>query len=488
MTKENPFPEVKIYKYAVTIENGLSSEEELYKKAESKYLLIKKVERALKESAIDCPLNRTGNIFPEEIDQFKNCKEPGNVGKNDVMCSSLCDYMPCNFKCDSKTINQKYFDEKTNKYKTLHKNDIEYSTFTQTLARSEIEAAKSKVKELYRIKYLYTLKDIINYIKNSYEGDKKELFDDFFVFEALQELTPMSENDFNNFKDTIFDKYNRQGYLIYIDKFYIFQPFDQNENVPMYYRAVFDKPVQTQLSLHNYIRNVAKVHIDKSTIPKDEQITDKILTVYDFNSVMDYYDSREEFKYVGIIDKEPSKRKTKTAEELMDIFKIRDKRTKILYKKRSTGLSSLFGSVCPTSKDRKVLIKMAKQLDITTDNQHTRFDICDRIKHRLLFLEKYATTKEKNKFTYIMVPANHPTLKFPYNLEDRKDYTVNNVKEKIKFKIDLTIKENKIKVEGKNVINYTIEIAHNHNLDEFKDFLKELGFKLQGKKWLINID
>jgi hypothetical protein len=54
MTEEDPYPEVKIYKYVVSLGKDqnpykLSSEEDLYKKAELKYLLIKKVERSLQE-------------------------------------------------------------------------------------------------------------------------------------------------------------------------------------------------------------------------------------------------------------------------------------------------------------------------------------------------------------------------------------------------------------------------------------------------------
>ena len=45
---------------------------------------------------------------------------------------------------------------------------------------------------------------------------------------------------FNNFSDTIFDKYNRTGYLIKRESYYIFQPFDENEDVPMYYRKTFN--------------------------------------------------------------------------------------------------------------------------------------------------------------------------------------------------------------------------------------------------------
>ena len=34
-------------------------------------------------------------------------------------------------------------------------------------------------------------------------------------------------------------------------------------------------------------------------------------TAYDYDSIMEYYDNRDEFKYVGIIDKESSRRKIK---------------------------------------------------------------------------------------------------------------------------------------------------------------------------------
>jgi intein/homing endonuclease len=487
MSEKNPYPNVNVYKYAVTIENGLSSEEELYKKAELKYILIKKVERALKENAIDCPLNRNGNIFPEELKQFKDCAEPSEpLKEGQLMCSALCDYMQCNFKCDSKKLNAAYFDETLNGYKSIPKDKLDSATFTQNLARNEIESAKIKIKELYRIKYIYTLKDIIKYVKDSYEGEKRDLFDEFFVFKALDELTPITENDFNNYRDTIYDKYNRQGYLIYIDRYYIFQPFDQNENVPMYYRSIFDKPLQSQLTLHNYLKNIARLPVPKIKEKKEEIPLDKPISVYDFESIMDYYENRDEFKYVGIVDKESSRRKTKSAEELLDVFKIREKRGKLLNKLRGTGISTLFGSVCSTSKSRFELEKIAKEVNIDVTNVDSRFDICERIKERLLFLEKYSTGKDK--ITYVMIPKNHPSYPFPYNLFDRKNYIINLIKEKIKFKLDIDTKDIKEKINNKNVTIYQIEIKKNDKLKEFNEFLISLGFKLEGNKWVMRIE
>jgi len=49
---------------------------------------------------------------------------------------------------------------------------------------------------------------------------------------------------------------------------------------------------------------------------------------------MEYYENREEYEYVGFIDKEISRRKNKSIDEIKDVFKLREKRAKILEKKR----------------------------------------------------------------------------------------------------------------------------------------------------------
>ena len=40
---------------------------------------------------------------------------------------------------------------------------------------------KSLIKEMYREKYVFTLKDIVNYVRNSYTGEKQELFDSLYI-------------------------------------------------------------------------------------------------------------------------------------------------------------------------------------------------------------------------------------------------------------------------------------------------------------------
>jgi len=484
MNENNMFPEVNVYKYAVTLGDGsgLSTEEELYRKAEHKYLLIKKTERALKTVAIDCPLNMNGNMFKEEIDEFKDCKEKNN-------CPAICDYTDCHYKCDNPKLNLNFYDPDRMIYKKIAKKNLDYSTFTPNLAKNEIDYSKKKIKELFGKKHVYTIDVMLSHVKDSYVPEKKDLFDQFFVFKALDELLPVSENDFNNFKDIIYDKYNRHGYLIFVNNYYIFQPFEQNEDVPMHYRVTYDKQISQQLSLHSYLKNTQDFQDFIGHEKVDDEIEIEKNDAYDFDSVMSYYDSRDEYKMVGIIDKEFVSRKNKQANDGNDVFKIREMRPKILDKKRGTGIPSLKGAVCSTSKNKKYLENIAKDLKIAYKNDSTRTLLCEQIKDKMLFLEKYGTTKNKDKITYVMVPKNHKTYAFPYNLEDRVDFIQDIIKTNIIFKLNISVKiENKNKGPEKGYPTYKIIIKNKPELKEHTDFLSSINAKLSSDTWIILIE
>lgn len=489
------FPKVKIYKYAIMVKNGLSSEEELYQKAEKKYLLVKKIERAIKEIAFDCPINRHANLFPEEITKYKNCVEPGQPNpNNEEICPNICGYTKCEFKCDELALNQKFYDEVEKKYKKLNKNELDYSTFSHILMRAEIENVKIKIKELYKIRFDYTIEDIIEYIRNSYDIEKRELFEEFFVYQALTEMIPTTENEFNNFKDTVFNKYNQPGYLINVNKYYIFQPFTHNQYVPMYYRINYDKQASNLLTLQDYIKNndkiLNKIKSNKKDI--DNESIDKMLpsgnVSYNFEDGEEYYYNRKENKYIGIIDKESNRKKIKQVDIFEDVFKIREKRKKILEKKREIGLPSIKGAVCVTAKDKDYLENVIKHLNIKTDKNKSKSNMCSLINEKLLFLEKYSTTKDGNKKTYLIIPVDHPKYKFPLNLEDRTEDIINKIKDKIKFKLDIQINNIPKKIDNQNVLEYEIIINHNDNLNEFETFLTSLGAKKVNKKWIIEIN
>lgn len=482
----NKYPQVEIYKYAITMGNGeLTSEEDLYKKAEMKYLLIKKVERALKEVAIDCPLNRNGNIFPEERTEYNDCVVPGEqITNNKQICPGMCDFMRCEFKCDSDILNKYYWDDTTKSYKKINKEELDYTTFTEVLARSEIETVKSRIKELYRIKFVYTLEVILKKVKESYSGEKKDLFDDFFCFKALSELIPMTENDFNNFKDTIFDKFNRPGYLIFINKYYIYQPFDQNEDIFMYYRSTYNQITHQPMTLYNYLKhdNKFKEYEKQVTQIEDDLTTQSTTDIYDFSSVMEYYDNREEYDYVGIIDKESIKNKDRETNILQSVFKIREKRPKNIKKQRDTDLPTLKGAVCVT-KDKAFIKNLANKLRISLP-KNTRNLLCRAIKNELLNREKYS--RGKNKITYVIIPKNHEKYKFPYNLEDRVEYIIDQIKQHIKFGIDIDIKE----ISKGNYFEYILKIGSKNfkDLEKFDKLMVSLGGVLEGDTYVYNIN
>jgi hypothetical protein len=467
MSEHNPFPYVNVYKYVVSIEKGLSTEEELYRKAEQKYLLIKKMERAMKEVSIDCPLNLQANIFKEEIKEYDKC---GEKGKQE--CPQICDFTSCNFKCDNMKINEEYYDPDRMIYKKIDKKNLDITTFSTGFAKTEIEYCKKRIKEMYLLGFMYTLGDILSYVKNSYSEERRDLFDEFFVYKALNDLIPTTENDINSFSDTIFDKDNRSGYLIFVDKYYLFQPFDQNEDVPIYYRTKYMKPITQPISLFNYLKNIDiyKNYKDKKLLDQDvsEQTKDDEKDEYDFDSVMEYYDNREESKYVGIIEKDKSRKKNIETGLDQDVFKIREKRAKILEKKRATGIPSLKGAVC-TTREKEYIEKVVKELKINT-SEKTRFGLCDIIMYKMLELEKYATGADKK--TYIMIPANHPVYQFPYNLEDRADTIKNDIKN-INSKISIDIKKNKVKDNFTITLTIKDDKFVKDNINEFEKILNK---------------
>jgi hypothetical protein len=213
------------------------------------------------------------------------------------------------------------------------------------------------------------------------------------------------------------------------------------------------------------------------------------VTSYNFDDTMDYYDSREEYDFVGIIDKEISRRKNKRADEIKDVFKIRPKLPKILDKKRGTGIPSLKGAVCSTSKSKDYLEKIAKKLELDIESNITRTDICDMIQEKMLEKEKYGTSKDGNKFTYIRIPANHPQYPFPYNLEDRIKYITNKIKSTVKHTIDIKISKNTHKTgKNKGFPLYVITINKTQHLDEYIDFLKKLGATLAENVFTIIVE
>jgi hypothetical protein len=493
---QNRFPKVNVYRYVVAIyPDGkkqeltkkqkqncvLSTDEMLYQKAELKYLLIKDIERAIKEVSIDCPLLLNGNIFPEEVEKYKGCVYPTleNVESGKQICPATCDFRECEYKCDSKTLNEKYWNSTEKRYEKLDKTQIDYNTFNDDLAKFEIISIKNKIKDLYRFKHVYLYDEILEIVKKSISKDKIELFDEYFLDQAIEDMMPKTENDFNNFTDIIYDKFNRPGYIIQRGKYYIFQPFDENEDVTMFYRQHLPLNNTNLVSVENYVKQKFKnIKVDTN----DEKIIKQEKKSYNYESTLDYYNDREENFIIGLIDKNFNKLVSNDD----DLFKIREPISKNQKKKRGTGIPTFKGAVCSTAKDKKYLLALIKKIpnitkkDLEKINNLTREEICYELKKMLLKLEKYSTTKDGNKKTYFMIPIDHPYYQFPYNLEDRIKDRINKINKLTERNIEINVIKNKEKE-----ISYTLNFTNEKILTKIKDDLKKLGCVLNNNIWSL---
>jgi len=481
----NKFPFVNVYRYVIAINKSeLSSDELLYQKAELKYLTIKEIEYSLKQVAVDCPLLLHANMFPEELEKYKNCVPPTieNIKQGKVICPALCDFRSCEFKCDNSKLNKEFWDNKNLTYKNLNKNDINYNTFNDSLASFEVSLIKNKIKDLFRFKYVYIYEEILTEIKKSFLKHQYELFENFFLDQAIFEMIPKTENDFNIFSDTIYDKYNRPGYIIQRGVYFIYQPFNENEDVSMYYRQNITYIQNNQISLNNYIKknypNIKQLTLENTNNSKNN-------IEYNFEDTLDYYKDRDENFIIGIIDKNTNK----LAYDEPDLFKIRYPREKVLNKKRGTGIPTFKGGVCSTSKDKHYLMKIMKKIpNIDSDelkriNKLTKENICNELKEKLLFLEKYSTTKDNNKMTYVMIPLNHPTYSFPYNLEDRVKYIIKKIN-KISSNIEIIVKKQK---DNSGLLFYELSFENNNIYKENYDNFTKIGFSLNKNLWSYSI-
>ena len=484
-TEDIPYPEVKVYRYVVKSPNekNLSTEELLYKKAEKKYLLVKETERLMKENSIDCPLLYNANVSKTDLDIYHNCIPPlefdalpENEKSKYKMCPMHCDFKSCDYVCNDKSLNLKYYNKNSKLYEKIGKLDLDFTTFTNKLARDEIDTSKEIIKKMFRIKYVYEIGDILDNVKKNLKKEHKELFEDFFVYKALDELVPITENDFNNFQDTLYDKLSIPGYLIYRSKYYIFQPFNENEDVPIYYRKNYRADIKNQLTFRQFLKNDENIQDD------EEEIINTVVE-YNFDLVQDYYNSREDNEIVGIIDKPLSSKKS-SGEIIDDVFKIREKFKKT-DKKRGEGIFTFKGTVCSTSKEREYLVKIAKKIDIKIKKDDKRIDICNAIKLRLLYLEKYNTDKKKK--TYVIVPYNHPYYKFPLNLEDRIEYLKNNLENILTEEIKMNVKKESDgifeKVRNKKFTRYVLTFKNVDSMLIHNKNISSLGFYLKNNTW-----
>ena len=212
--------------------------------------MIKIIDRILKINAIDCGLNIHGNIFPSEVEKYRDCE----TEKNPILCSPLCDFTNCDYKCAYKVPK-----------KELTFEELDTVTYNLYHFKSELQYLKKYIKFLFRISAAWTSKQISdmiikkdyaekNYLDVGGLSDKlKEIqrkidyVDIKYIYLALDEIIKK--------KEIVTNKFKNRGNIVYKGKYYLFQPFGSNNNDNVQNRDVPKFQLrETSVNINNFLQ------------------------------------------------------------------------------------------------------------------------------------------------------------------------------------------------------------------------------------------
>jgi len=248
-----------IFRYCTTMPSKCSKKDELicrretvnekmWKDAEMKDIVIKKVERLLKESSIDCMLNKNINLFDKRFKEH-----------SDKDFSAECDYMKCDYKCIS-----------SNKTKS----NIDSTTMVESFIKEDIELIMDKIIELFNNKYYYKLNEIISIL------NKKNNLDIKLIFIALTQLIGKRDDKY----PVIFENFeNVKGFIIYRSNYYVFQPLNMwQKDIPISYRKFAKRNTQLGVKIEIQKQDLEKKHlIENKKIPSINDIISNISSIKD---------------------------------------------------------------------------------------------------------------------------------------------------------------------------------------------------------------
>jgi len=250
---------VEIFMYGTIL--GEENEEEaadlyVYRVAEFKAIQIGQITRVLKETAVDCIINSDQNKFTQKIME-DNLKEPIKQilsnGKHlddfkvgDAPFSPACDYMAkCDYNCRPNAI--------------IDETKLNMDTYNENFIMNNSDKILQRIRMLMKESYFYIKENLINSINIPKEYPRTQ------IFAALTQLI----EDNNEF---IVDKYGRNGRLINIGEYYLFQPIElKDKNISIFERTV---PIDYKHQMINFEikKNIEKQPIHLKQIVEKEKI------------------------------------------------------------------------------------------------------------------------------------------------------------------------------------------------------------------------
>jgi len=209
---------VMVFLYGIVLpDNSESVDLYIYRLAELKAVQIGRVSRVLKGAAVDCILNHEQVNFTEaKMKQRVNLSLSNNkiieYNIGDKPYSAMCDYMDtCEFECTP-----------CKKKESLVINE---DTYESNFIIMNNEKIIQRIKNLFKEHYFFKKIDLIKEIVAVKEYPKEQ------IYSALDKMI----NDKNEF---ITDRYGRNGRLINIGDYYMYQPSEiNNERVSIFERT-----------------------------------------------------------------------------------------------------------------------------------------------------------------------------------------------------------------------------------------------------------
>jgi len=229
---------VELYMYTSVLE-GTDQEEEvidmyIYRKAEEKALLMGKVNRVMKECAVDCLLNEQQMNFARmnnKVTQILSTnKKEIQFQLGDKPFSSKCDYLEsCEWSCSEKADPAGTIDSSTYQYRHLKWNHSSIARHIRDLFRDRVSIEKKEmIQEMNALKP-YPLEQIL-YSISVFLRDKNE----WLVHK------------------------NKKGYMIEMENEYLFQPHEITdqystiyERTQPYYKKItgYNEEIDTELPI-----------------------------------------------------------------------------------------------------------------------------------------------------------------------------------------------------------------------------------------------
>jgi hypothetical protein len=228
----------------------------VYRIAEYKAIQIGKITRVLKETAVDCIIHHgqtnftQDKLFPED-ESLKKLKEPitqifstgivDNAFKiGDAPFSPNCDYMAkCNYDC------------KPNK--DIDEDNLNEDTYNEYFINVNSEKIVQRIRMLMKESFFYKKNVLIDSIRVS---------KNYPYIQIYSALTHLIEDE----NEIITDKYGRNGRLINIGEYYLFQPLElRDKNASIFDRTV---PIDYKHNMINFKinKNLVNYVADKRNI------------------------------------------------------------------------------------------------------------------------------------------------------------------------------------------------------------------------------